>query len=74
MPFAKMPVALDVRRTKHWRALYIRSIQTVLQTAKNKAGVIKSGGMHSLRHSFATHLLDKGIDVVLIQNFWGTMT
>ncbi len=49
----------------------IRSIQTVLQTAKNKAGVIKSGGMHSLRHSFATHLLDKGIDVTMIQKLLG---
>jgi integrase/recombinase XerD len=49
----------------------IRSIQTVLQTAKNKAGVFKSGGMHALRHSFATHLLDKGIDVVMIQKLLG---
>jgi site-specific recombinase XerD len=49
----------------------IRSIQTVLQTAKIKAGILKSGGMHALRHSFATHLLDKGIDVVMIQKLLG---
>ena len=49
----------------------IRSIQTVLQTAKKKAGILTPGGMHSLRHSFATHLLDKGIDVVMIQKLLG---
>jgi site-specific recombinase XerD len=49
----------------------IRSIQTGLQTAKIKAGILKSGGMHALRHSFATHLLDKGIDVVMIQKLLG---
>jgi len=49
----------------------IRSIQTVLQMAKKKVGVLKPGGMHSLRHSFATHLLDKGIDVVMIQKLLG---
>ena len=49
----------------------VRSIQTVLQMAKKKVGVLKPGGMHSLRHSFATHLLDKGIDVVMIQKLLG---
>ncbi len=49
----------------------VRSIQTVLQTAKKKGGILKPGGMHSLRHSFATHLLDKGIDVVMIQKLLG---
>lgn len=48
-----------------------RSIQLVLQAAKQKAGVHKQGNMHQLRHSFATHLLDKGIDVVMIQKLLG---
>ena len=48
-----------------------RSIQIVLQRAKAKAGVIVPGGMHGLRHCFATHLLDKGIDVVMIQKLLG---
>ena len=48
-----------------------RSIQQVMQKAKRKAGIIQEGSMHMLRHSFATHLLDKGIDVVFIQKLLG---
>lgn len=48
-----------------------RSMQQVIQKAKIKAGIRQDGSMHMLRHSFATHLLDKGIDVVFIQKLLG---
>lgn len=51
--------------------LSARSIQSVLKKAKAKAGIEQEGNMHMLRHSFATHLLDKGIDVVFIQKLLG---
>jgi site-specific recombinase XerD len=48
-----------------------RTVQQIFTNAKNKAGIKKEVGIHSLRHSFATHLLDKGTDIRYIKDILG---
>lgn len=48
-----------------------RTVQQIFINAKVKARIQKSVGIHSLRHSFATHLLDKGTDIRYIKDLLG---
>ena len=48
-----------------------RSIQYIVNEALPKTSIQKKVSMHTLRHSYATHLLEDGVDIYSIQRLLG---
>lgn len=63
---------------KHWlfeglddKRYSSTSVQRILKKACFKAGITKHVYLHCLRHSFATHLLEQGVNIQIIQRLLG---
>jgi len=48
-----------------------RGVQWAVNEAKKKAGIVKPMSVHTLRHTFATHLLEEGLDILTIKDLLG---
>ena len=66
-------------RPQHWlfpgrpedRPLSPASVQQVYYNALRRSGVRRVGGIHTLRHCFATHLMEQGVDMYALQRMLG---
>lgn len=53
------------------KAIHAQSAQRVYTKAKHRAGIDKVGGIHALRHAYATHQLEAGLPVYQLQQLLG---
>ena len=58
------------KHKKH-QPLSYGSVRSIYEKARKKAGVKNGAGIHTMRHSFATHLLEAGYDIRKIQVLMG---
>ena len=68
-----------MERPRHWvfegsapnRCLHVTAVQKAYTQAKRDAGIRKHGGVHALRHAYATHMIESGVDVLTVQRLLG---
>ena len=58
-------------RADRCKPMHDQSPQRWYRAAADAAGITKHGGLHTLRHCYATHLLESGVDVYSLQQWLG---
>ena len=49
----------------------VRSVQEIFKSCHKKANIKQAASPHTLRHSYATHLIEKGVDIRFVQELLG---
>ena len=65
------PIWIFPSPNKHSRPMNESSLQKALRAAVSESGVNKKATVHTLRHSYATHLLEAGLNLRIIQSYLG---
>ena len=67
-----LSIGTSTTHTKDFDSRYSqRGVQWVIKTVSKKAGITKVVHTHTLRHSFATHLLEDGVSIIMVQKLLG---
>jgi len=60
-----------IHRSTAERATPLSNVQDAFRLALHQSGISKKASVHTLRHSYATHLLEAGVNLRLIQEYLG---
>ncbi len=65
------PLSVLFHGPSYSKPLSLSSLQRTYSDAKRKTAIKKQGGLHSLRHAFATHQLEAGVPIHILQHWLG---